>query len=388
MKKKKIMLIIVAAFTALSLFAGCGMSRAKSAKATIAAHNGEAEYYEDADTFAGANQSNGKAVMGARSAKSADAGMQETEAAAPAEDPSGSNQSQGSSTSSNQTQTNLDPTKGRLLIRNVTMAAETKDFDNARKSVEDKIKEVGGYIENSSISGTGKSGNLRRASLKIRVPAETLDDLINAVGNNCTVTSTSERTSDVTLNYVDTKAKLESLRVEQKQLTELLSQAKDLDSIIVLQERLTQIRYQIESAESTLRVLENQVSYATLTLSIREVMEIKPQEEPHVETYGEKVARTFKESLHNIGEFFKGLFLVIVAVSPVFVPMIIITVVALVIVLSAVKKKRKKRAAALAAQQAQYQAQFKAQAPAAAQSNTEEKKPEEKADEKKDEEKK
>ena len=265
-------------------------------------------------------------------------------------------------------------------------ADETKEFDTVRQAVEDKIRELGGYVENSGVSGTGKSGSLRRASFRIRVPADKLDALISTVGSSCTVISSNESTTDVTLNYVDTKARLDSLRVEQKQLMELLSQAKDLDTIIVLQKRITEVRYQIESAESTLRVLENQVTYATLTLSIREVMEIKPQEAPHVDTYGERVAKTFKQSLHNIGEFFKNLFLVLVAVSPVLVPMIVITVIAVIIIVTSVKKGRKKRAAALAAKQAQYQAQYqaqlKAQAPVQAQPKAEEKKTEEKKEEK------
>ena len=394
MKSKKIALIIIAAFTSLSLFAGCS-GIAKNAAPTMAGREAayEGEYYEDAADGRDATMGNTKnATFSAnRSSTSSAAGKKtitaETNAAAPAD-------SGNASADQSQSQTNIDPEKGRLLIRNVNIAAETKEFDAVRQAVEDKIKELGGYVENSGVSGTGKTGSLRRASFKIRVPADKLDDLINTVGSSCTVTSTNENTTDVTLSYVDTKAKLDSLRVEQKQLTELLSQAKDLDSILVLQNRLTEIRYQIESAESTLRVLENQVTYATLSLNIREVMEIKPQEEPHVDTYAEKVAKTFKQSLHNIGEFFKGLFLVLVAVSPVLVPMIVITIIAIIIIVSSVKKSRKKRAAALAAQQAQYQAQLKAQAPVQAQPKAEEKKTEEKkaeekkADEKKDEEKK
>ena len=382
MKSKKIALIIIAAFTSLSMFAGCAKAAdTQEARQTVAAYYGEAESADSDGAWADeSNMAKGKATLGVNSGSQSASKRTitaETTAAAPAEAGTGN---QGSNQS--QSQTNVDPEKGRLLIRTVTMAAETKEFESARQSIEDKVKELGGYIENSGVSGTGKTGSLRRANFRIRVPADKLDELISTVGSGCTVTSTSESTSDVTLNYVDTKAKLESLRVEQKQLTELLSQAKDLDSIIVLQDRLTQIRYQIESAESTLRVLENQVSYSTLTLNIREVMEIKPQEEPHVESYGEKVSRTFKESLHNIGEFFKGLFLVLVAVSPVIVPMIVITVVALVIVLSVVKKKRKKRAAEIAEKEAQYrarlQAQANAQAPVQAQPKTEAKKDEEK----------
>ena len=341
MKKRRITLIITAALATLFLFAGCGSNGVtKMAETTVA---GDAYYYEDTD---------GVPVMGVNSKKTSSAaraaGGNETQAEAAEERENVNGQA---AQSGSQNQTNLDPEKGRLLIRNVSMTAETKEFDAIRKSVEDKVKELGGYIENSGISGTGKSGSLRRANYTIRVPADKLDDLISTVGNNCTVTSTNESTTDVTLSYVDTKARLESLRVEQKQLTELLSQAKDLDSIIVLQNRLTEVRYQIESAESTLRVLENQVSYATLKLNVREVLEIKPQEQPHVDTYGEKLVKTFKNSLKAMGEFFKGLLLVIVALSPVLVAMIIIAVIVLCIVFNARKKRRARAAAAKASAQ-------------------------------------
>ena len=384
MKKKRIALIIAASFMSLVMLAGCGagnyMAEAMETTAAGADTYYDGEYYEEAEG-ASANRyaKAGNATMGARKS------VAETAAEEPAPDVESHNAEQGQGQTQNQA--NVDPTKGRLLIRTVNMVAETTDFDNVRQSVETKIKDLGGYIEKSGVSGTGKAGSLHNATYTIRIPAERLDELINAVGSNCTVTSSSESTTDVTLSYVDTKARLDSLRVEQEQLTELLKQAKDLDSIIVLQDRLTQVRYQIESAESTLRVLENQVTYATLSLRIREVMEIKPQEQPHVDTYGEKIVKTFKNSLKNIGEFFKGLFLVIVAVSPVIVPLLIINIVVIVILLSARKKRRAKFAAAKAAQQAQIQSQIKAQAKPAEAKPEEKKAEEKKDDEKKDEEK-
>ncbi|MBO4681961.1 MAG: DUF4349 domain-containing protein [Clostridiales bacterium] len=336
MKKRRITLMIAAALAMLFLFAGCASTTKNVMEMAETTAAGEAYDYEDS---AGARYALG---VNSKKSSAARAASGDAETKAEAEDVNNAPQAQ----SGSQNQTNLDPEKGRLLIRNVSMAAETKEFESIRKAVEDKVKELGGYIENSGISGTGKSGSLRRANYTIRVPAEKLDDLIATVGSNCTVTSTNESTTDVTLSYVDTKARLESLRVEQKQLTELLSQAKDLDSIIVLQNRLTEVRYQIESAESTLRVLENQVSYATLQLNIKEVLEVKPQEAPHVDTYGEKLVKTFKNSLKAIGEFFKGLLLVIVALSPVLVVMIIIAIVVLCIVFNARKKRRARAAAA------------------------------------------
>ena len=369
MKKRKITIIAAAAMAALFLFAGCGANSVTKMAETIAAGNA---YYEDADGGNAMFGVNSKKTSAARAAGGANA----TQADTADEREYETNQAQSGSQDNRNSQTNVDPEKGRLLIRNVSMTAETKEFEAIRKAVEDKVKELGGYIENSGISGTGKTGSLRRANYTIRVPADKMDDLIATVGSNCTVTSTNENTTDVTLSYVDTKARLESLRVEQKQLTELLSQAKDLDSIIVLQNRLTEIRYQIESAESTLRVLENQVSFATLKLNIREVVEIKPQEEPHVDTYGEKLVKTFKNSLKAIGEFFKGLLLVIVALSPVLVFMIIIAVIVLCIVFNARKKRRAKKAAMAAAQTPVQPAAQPAVKSVPAQAKTEEKKEE------------
>ena len=343
MKNKRISIVIAAALATLFLFAGCSKSTSPRAVYETTAAGYE---YEDAENGMYAAKSNSNASLGARKAAGAGDTFEEAREDTGADV---NNQAQNGNQNGNQNQANVDPTKGRLLIRNVAMTAETKEFEAIRKSVEDKVRELGGYIENSGISGTGKAGSLRRANYTIRVPADKLDELISTVGENCTVTSTNESTTDVTLSYVDTKARLDSLRVEQKQLTELLSQAKDLDSIIVLQNRLTEVRYQIESAESTLRVLENQVSYATLKLNVKEVLEVKPQEAPHVDTYGERLAKTFMNSLKAIGEFFKGLLLVIVALSPVLVAMIIIAVIVLCIVFNARKKRRAKAAAAKAA---------------------------------------
>ena len=392
MKNKRITLVIIAALMTLIMLAGCAgkYESAMPMETTAAGRYEEAydqEFYEGADDATIQNKAASSKQFGTRT--NSRNNVAETEAAAPA---AKADQATGSNAGGTQNQPNVDPTKGRLLIRTVNMTAETKDFDNVRNAVEDKVKELGGYIERSGVSGTGTAGSLHNATYVIRIPAEKLDELISTVGSNCTVTNSSESTTDVTLSYVDTKARLDSLRVEQEQLMELLKQAKDLDSIIVLQNRITEIRYQIESAESTLRVLENQVTYATLSLRLREVMEIKPQEPPHIDTYGEKIVKTFKNSLKNIGEFFKGVFLVLVAVSPVLVPLIIITVIGIIILVNAIKKGKKRRAAAQAArmaQMAQFQPkpQMQAQPQVQAQAKPAETKPEEKKAEEKKEEK-
>ena len=243
---------------------------------------------------------------------------------------------------------NVDPAKGRLLIRTVSMSAETKVLDSVKADLESQVKALGGYIEESSMSGTGSNKNLRTVSYTIRVPADKLDMLISTVGTSCNVLSASENSTDVTLEYVDTKARVESLRVEYEQLMKLLGEAKDLDNIIVLQNRLTEVRYQIESAESRIRVLENQVQFATLYLNLREVLEETVIEQPHIPTYGEKVSEQFKLMWENTVIFFQDFVLGLIACIPFIIFMAVVAVIVLVIVFGARKKRRARIAKAQA----------------------------------------
>ena len=251
---------------------------------------------------------------------------------------------------------NIDPSAGRLLIRTVSVTAETTNYLQVSQELENQVKAAGGYIEYSSMSGTGKDRDLRTGTYTVRVPADKLDSIISSVGNSCTVTSSNESSSDVTLEYVDTKSRVEALRVEYNQLMELLDQAQDLDTIIILQNRLTDVRYEIERSESRIRVLENQVQYATLNLTLREVLEEKEVVEAHVVTYGEKVSKQFEEMKENTVEFFQDLGLWIISIIPGLVFMAIIAAVVLIIVFSARSKRRKRRAKALAAKEAEAKA--------------------------------
>lgn len=350
MKKGAIIGIVAGAvvlnIAAFSLF-GAYLNSAKAASSEIRAHNesvqtlsGDINYGSDTKSLTSNMNYTAEAEFADEAAFTT--GMSNSPVAPSPDDPG----------------VNVDPSQGRLLIRTVMITAETTNYNQVAADLESRVRECGGYIEYSSMHGTGNNKDLRSGSYTVRVPADKLDSLIEAVGTSCTVTSSNESTTDVTLEYVDTKARIESLRVEYDQLLTLLSQAEDLDTIIVLQNRLTDVRYQIESAESRVRVLENQVQYATLTLTLNEVLEEKEVEEPHVVTYGEKVSNQFKQTWENTVEFFQNALLGLIACIPGIVVMIVIAAVVLIIVFTARKKRRAK---ALAAKEAEKIAEKKSE---------------------------
>ena len=142
----------------------------------------------------------------------------------------------------------------RKLIKTVNMSAETREFDKFIANITDKIETLGGYAQSTDISGNSyDSYNERSAFIVARIPATKLEFFVSEVAEHSNITSKNESAEDVTLQYADTEAHRDSLKIEQERLNELLEQADTLENIIELENRLTQVRYEIESYESRLR---------------------------------------------------------------------------------------------------------------------------------------
>ena len=163
----------------------------------------------------------------------------------------------------------------RKLIRNVSMHLETREFDALTKSISDAVTFFGGYMEQSDVSGNSLYWSGERSSrysnLTARIPENKLDAFLTEVSSQGNVTYKNESVQDVTLQYTDITSRKKTLQMEQDRLWELLEKAESIDAVIALEARLSEVRYQLESIESQLRTLDNQIVYSTVYLSIQEV---------------------------------------------------------------------------------------------------------------------
>lgn len=242
-------------------------------------------------------------------------------------------------TSSSALSTISDPSA--KLIRTVHLDAESKEYDALMTTLDTTITELGGYIENrDAYNGSESSRRSRYCYMTIRVPADKLDQFVTLVSENCNVYNTSETVENVTLEYADTAARVEALETEQARLLELLEAAESLEDILKIEERLSDVRYELESYASQLRVLENQVSYSTVHLNVNEVEELTPVEEP---TVWERIRDGFTDTLEDVTDGAVDLFVWLISESPVLVIWAtVITVV--VMIVRTVRRKHKKEA--------------------------------------------
>lgn len=230
------------------------------------------------------------------------------------------------------------------LIRKFHIEAETEDLDALLEAITEQTKQLGGYFEQQEIYNGSSNAQYRyrRGTMTIRIPAERLDEFVAKVTEESNIISSNETTDDVTLNYVAIESRIAALETEQTRLLELLAKAETTKDLLEIEERLTEVRTDLESITSELRVLDNQVNYGTVNLSVSEVKEYTVVEEP--ETVWQRIGTGFMQSLKGLGKFFTNLFVFIIVASPYLVFIAAIVVVVLLIIRASKKKKQKKNA--------------------------------------------
>lgn len=230
----------------------------------------------------------------------------------------------------------------RKLIRTASLSVETTSFDALIGGINQTITDMGGYLEQSDISGSSislSSPGRRYAYLIARVPSDKLDLFITQVGEQGNITNKSESTQDVTLQYSDIESKKKSLTIEQERLWALLEKADTLEAVIALESRLSEIRYQLESFESQLRLYDNQVDYSTVSLNVNEVQVFTPTSPDSIAI---RIQKGFSRNLANVSLGLVNFLVWFVSSLPVFLVLTVVIAIIVLIVRTVFRKKPEK----------------------------------------------
>ena len=205
--------------------------------------------------------------------------------------------------------------EGRKWIITIDMTVETDDLDMLTADLDQKIKSLGGYVEDQSVHNGSNyaSRRYRSANLTVRIPEEKADQFTSDISGLANVVSQNLRREDITLNYVATSSRVTALETEEARLLELLAQAETMEDLLTIEARLTDVRYELENYTSQLRLYDNQIDYATIYLYIEEVQEYTPVEEPG---FFERIRNTFSDALEGLGDGIVNITVFLVGNSP------------------------------------------------------------------------
>ena len=212
----------------------------------------------------------------------------------------------------------------RKIVYRADIDLVVEQFDPLPEQIEAAVKQHGGFVSASNI--TGSPGQPRNGRWTVRVPVDRFAEFVAAVRQLGEVRSINSTSDDVTAEYYDIEARIRNKQQEEERLLKLLAEATGkLEEILAVEKELSRVRGEIEQAQGRLRMLKDVTELTTVTVSVTEIKNYVPEEAP---TYLTRVRRAFSASTMTLVSTAQGLSLVAVALVPWLpVPLVLVLIV-------------------------------------------------------------
>ncbi|MCK5764138.1 MAG: DUF4349 domain-containing protein [Clostridiales bacterium] len=232
--------------------------------------------------------------------------------------------------------------EGRKAIKTANAQMEVDNYQTAYETIKSMLGD-NGYIEESNIWKTptyvnGEKYLLTNGSLRIRIKADVFLSFTEGLSSIGTVLQSSTNEDDISDMYYDTEARLELKRNEKERLEEYAESIEDPEVFFQVQSRITEVVYDIESLQGTLKKWDSKVDYSTIYISINEK---HPEEEsalPKPKGFFEKIWENLKDGVSFLGD----VVIFLAGALPVLLLMAAIVIV-IIVIIKKVSKKSKPR---------------------------------------------
>lgn len=200
------------------------------------------------------------------------------------------------------------PAATRKLVYHAEVRVKVADLDRANARMDSLTRTYGAYV--SDASETRQDGE-RQHQMKIRVVPSRFHAMLGSLNGLGALVSKTLGTDDVTAEHADVSARLGTKRALEQRYVALLSQAKKVSDILEIEEKLAEVRGDIESTESRLKTLNDLVAYSTITLTYFQELPLNAPDAP-VLSFGSRLVQSFYDGW----ELLTGLVLALVTAWP------------------------------------------------------------------------
>ena len=161
---------------------------------------------------------------------------------------------------------------GRQIIYTAEIEIRVEDVLAATTRANEAIAEVGGFLFGQSTV----AGARPRTVLTYKVYPADFDQAMSALKGLGEVEHQSIHTDDVTERVVDLESRITTAELSVERVRKLINNAIDVKGIVELEQQLLERETLLEQLKGRLRTLQNQVSLATITVTITEIREDEP----------------------------------------------------------------------------------------------------------------
>lgn len=164
----------------------------------------------------------------------------------------------------NSTLPGLGPTVIKKAYLDIEVAHD--EFQPAMQDASTIAGEHGGYVLSTEVTDADEGFG----SVVIRVPSEEFESALVAAQDLGDVQRNTVSGQDIGEEFVDLQARLRNFEAQEVVLLRLMGKTTTIRETIDVQEELTQIQLEVERIKGRMRFLEDQTSFGTITIDLRE----------------------------------------------------------------------------------------------------------------------
>ena len=218
--------------------------------------------------------------------------------------------------------------KKKMLIYRCTMTIDTLDFENAVSNLKNKVSEYHGFIEKEEqTDGAPYAGayvvNEEDKSYyynaTIRIPSQYYESFVSSTDGLGMLRSKNSTVDNVTTTYGTLAAELEIYEAEYERYLVKFEEAKDDAIALTIEQELRSLAITIADIKTQMSIIEGDVEYSYVTVTIRQVTEYveitpspTPTPTPVDDRFSTEFKTTAKKSWNDCLEFFQGIILFLV----------------------------------------------------------------------------
>jgi len=184
----------------------------------------------------------------------------------------------------------------RQIIYDADVRLVVEDFEGIPEMIELIVVEAGGFVAQAKLGG--HTGSPRSGLWKVRLPVDKYSGFLEQARKLGELESLASNSQDLTEQYYDLEARIRNKQKEEARLLKHLEETTGkLEEILTVEREISRIREELERMEGKMRVLQDLVSLATVTLRVDEMKGYVPAEAP---TFAVRLGRAFFGSWHAL----------------------------------------------------------------------------------------
>lgn len=205
------------------------------------------------------------------------------------------------------------------LVYTANIEVEVKDFEEAVQQVKDQLSKFNGVVQyenywdsspyNFYLEGYSSEG-YRNYDATVRVPTKDFETFTSSIDSIGHTKRSSTQVDNISQQYYDSKAYLDSYKEQLKVLQGMYSKANTIEEMLTIEQRISNVNAEIMKLTTEIKSMDMDVAYSTIELHITEVRDYsETPREVEEKKFISEVKDTFLLSCSNFIEFMQDLIL-------------------------------------------------------------------------------